>query len=360
MTHSLAPGQSRTFEGWLQVEPSGDLAPVVAAEIARRKLPAGDLEGVVAAADGRPVDRAGGRDRAGRQALRLDLGDSAAPTGSRCRPATTRSTQPPRDTPRAPCARASIAAGAPASVDFGELQPPGSIHFAVTQRGTGAPLDARIAIAQGQKPLVEFLGRKVFFTELDRRGIADVALAPGDYVFAVSHGKDVLAAPTRSRRRCRRRDADPARAPGCAVRSDRADWYGADLHHHADQAEAVTPPADLARSQLAAGLDLLFVSDHDFDRQPPSAAGDRRPARRALHPFGRDLHLLGAFQRLPVAAGRAAGDRHQRHQHPRRVRRGAAARGRGGGDQPPLHPLRLLRQPRRRRRALAASIPAST
>ena len=40
-------------------------------------------------------------------------------------------------------------------------------------------------------------------------------------------------------------------------------WYAADLHHHADQAEAVTPPADLARSQLAAGLNLLFVSDHD-------------------------------------------------------------------------------------------------
>src|SRR5205807_5888442 len=32
---------------------------------------------------------------------------------------------------------------------------------------------------------------------------------------------------------------------------------------YADQAEAVTPPAQLARSQLAAGLDLLFVSDHD-------------------------------------------------------------------------------------------------
>jgi predicted metal-dependent phosphoesterase TrpH len=40
-------------------------------------------------------------------------------------------------------------------------------------------------------------------------------------------------------------------------------WYSADLHHHADQAEAVTPPAELARSQLAAGLNLLFVSDHD-------------------------------------------------------------------------------------------------
>jgi len=40
-------------------------------------------------------------------------------------------------------------------------------------------------------------------------------------------------------------------------------WYSADLHHHADQAEGVTPPEYLARSQLAAGLDLLFVSDHD-------------------------------------------------------------------------------------------------
>jgi hypothetical protein len=40
-------------------------------------------------------------------------------------------------------------------------------------------------------------------------------------------------------------------------------WYSADMHHHADQAEAVTPPADLARAQFAAGLDVLFVSDHD-------------------------------------------------------------------------------------------------
>ena len=29
--HSLAPGESRSFEGWLQVGTRGDLAPVVAA-----------------------------------------------------------------------------------------------------------------------------------------------------------------------------------------------------------------------------------------------------------------------------------------------------------------------------------------
>jgi hypothetical protein len=55
-------------------------------------------------------------------------------------------------------------------------------------------------------------------------------------------------------------------------------WYAADLHHHADQAEAVTPPPDLARSQFAAGLDLLFVSDHDstVNHKALQAIADRR------------------------------------------------------------------------------------
>ena len=56
-THSLAPGESRTFEAWLQVDASGDLAPVVAEEIARRQLPSGVVSGAVADASGGGVDR---------------------------------------------------------------------------------------------------------------------------------------------------------------------------------------------------------------------------------------------------------------------------------------------------------------
>ena len=234
---------------------------------------------MVAAADGRPVpapvvviERAG-------KPYAWTLGDSAGayrialPTGDYQVYATAKGYS------ESAVRTASITAGAPASVDLGQLQPPGSIHFGVTQRGSGAPLDARIAIAQGQKPLVEFLGRKVFFTDLDRRGIADVALAPGDYVFDVSHGKDVLAAPA-----VVKATVSPGAEQTLSVPLDvlfdptARNWYGADLHHHADQAEAVTPPADLARSQLAAGLDLLFVSDHDFtvNHRPLQAIADRR------------------------------------------------------------------------------------
>ncbi len=40
-------------------------------------------------------------------------------------------------------------------------------------------------------------------------------------------------------------------------------WYASDLHHHSDILDGVTPPELLVRSQLASGLDIVFVSDHD-------------------------------------------------------------------------------------------------
>ena len=279
MTHSLAPGESRTFEGWLQVEPSGDLAPVVAAEIARRELPAGELAGKVTASDGRGVGKAVVViERAGKPyAWTLAGGDGAyriaLPAGDYQAYATAKGFS------ESARAAATISPAATASVDFGQLQPPGSIHFVVTRRGSDAPLDARIAIAEGQKPLVEFLGRKVFFTELERRGVADVTLAPGDYAFAVSHGKDVLGPSTTIKATVATGAAQTLAVPLDVLFDPPArGWYGADLHHHADQAEAVTPPADLARSQLAAGLDLLFVSDHDstVNHRALQAIADRR------------------------------------------------------------------------------------
>jgi len=70
--------------------------------------------------------------------------------------------------------------------------------------GNGKPLDARISIEEGQKPLVEFLGRNTFFTELDRKGRLDVPIAPGNYLFTVSAGGDSgREAAGKARGRCR-------------------------------------------------------------------------------------------------------------------------------------------------------------
>jgi hypothetical protein len=276
--HSLAPGESRVFDAWLQVGSSGDLKPVLAAEIARKHLASGIVHGVVIGGDGKPVERpvvviekqgkpyAWVLGRLGKYELQLPVGDyvlyAAAKNYSQSE--------------RTPV---EVTAGVAAMRDFRDLQIPGRIQWAVTDARSGKPLDARIGIAEGQKPLVEFLGRKTFFTELDRKGRLDVPIAPGNYLFTVSAGGGFLAQSRQVKLMVvpgRSRVANIAVTPWFDPPARH--WYSADMHHHADQAEAVTPPADLARSQLAAGLDLLFVSDHDSTVNHPAlqAIADRR------------------------------------------------------------------------------------
>jgi hypothetical protein len=261
--HTLAPGESRTFEAWLQVGPSGDLKPVVMAEIARKHLESGIVHGVVAAQDAKTVEtpvvviekqgKPYGWVLGAHGGYQLSL-----PVGEYALYATAKNYSQSART------ALTVAAGASVVRDFRDLKSPGRIEFAVTDARTQQPLDARIGIVEGQKPLVEFLGRKTFFTELDRKGRIDVPIAPGDYAFSVSSGGGFLA-----ERSALTLNVAPGESKRAAVAVTRLfdpparQWYSADLHHHADQAEAVTPPADLARSQLAAGLDLLFVSDHD-------------------------------------------------------------------------------------------------
>ncbi len=261
--HTLQPHESRKFTGWLQVGASGDLAPVVGAEIERRHLPSGTVRGavsirdgkalgqpvVVAERDGKPYAWVVGHEGAYR--LRLPAGAYALyATG--------------RNYSRSEPTSVNVRAGTEQVRDFHDLDSPGRLAFSVADARNGAALDARIVITEGQRPLVEFLGGKTFFTQLERKGHADLPIAPGRYLFTVSAGGGFLAPDTQVA-------LTVAAGPATQHRVDitplfdppSRGWYCADLHHHADQAEAVTPPADLARSQLAAGLDLLFVSDHD-------------------------------------------------------------------------------------------------
>ena len=54
--HTLAPGESRDFDGWLQVGARGDLAPVVRGEIERKHQSSGTVGGSVAARSGAAID----------------------------------------------------------------------------------------------------------------------------------------------------------------------------------------------------------------------------------------------------------------------------------------------------------------
>ena len=101
-------------------------------------------------------------------------------------------------------------------------------------------------------------------------------------------------------------------------------WYAADLHHHADQAEAVTPPEDLARSQLAAGLNLLFVSDHDSTANHAALARIAGARHVAFIPGIELSPSWGHFNAYPLKSRRPSGDRHQHRPHQRRAAGGTA------------------------------------
>jgi hypothetical protein len=261
--HTLAPGESHTFEGWLQVGARGDLAPVVASEIAREHLSAGTVHGRVRSAAGQPIARPVVVVEKDGQPYAWTVGINGAyrlalPAGDYRLFATAQHYS------QSAAAPLSLVPGATEVRDFQDLEPPGRIELEVAEAHSGVPLDARITISDGTRPLVQFLGRTTFFTALERKGHLAEPIAPGAYRFAASAGAGFLAESAAAQLRV---------APGGVAREriviDRLfdpparGWYAADLHHHADQAEAVTPPRDLARSELAAGLDVLFVSDHD-------------------------------------------------------------------------------------------------
>ena len=301
--HTLKPGESRSFDGWLQVGSSGDLSPVVAADIEQGQLPAGSVHGLVKSRDGRSlaepvvvIEKAGrpyawARGHEGAYRTRLPAGDYVLyATGA--------------NYSRSSARRITVDAGGDQNLDFADLEEPGRIEFSVRDARTGAPLDARIVIAAGNKPVVQFLGRTTFFTALAPAGHVSMPIAPGPYTFKVSAGAGVLArdievpvlvrpgATARSEVSIRRLFDPPARG-----------WYAADMHHHADQAEAVTPPEDLARSELAAGLNVLFVSDHDSTVNHAALA--KIAAARGI-PFVAGMELSpswGHFNAYPLAPG---------------------------------------------------------
>ena len=243
LAHTLGPGESRTFEGELQVSSSGDLAPAVAAQIEHDKLAAGTVHGMVSSSDQQPlaqpvvvIEKDGkpyawvlGHD--GRYSIRLPIGEySLYATG--------------RNYSRSAPVRVLVAGQSDQTRDFADLNAPGSVEFTVTEAASHKPLDARISIAAGDKPVVEFLGRKTFFTELARKGHASVPIAPGRYGFLVSAGAGFLAQDAQVEVVVEPGGATQAGVPIQVLFDPPArGWYSADLHHHADQAEAVTPPA---------------------------------------------------------------------------------------------------------------------
>ena len=301
--HNLKSNQSITFSGAYQVLSSGDLAPVMAAEIARENMQKGTIRGTVSSVSGEPVTSAAvvvqkdnvpymwALAKEGRYKFDLPVGEyQVYATGKQF-----------SDSPQH---AVNIVKNKTTSVFFNELEAPGTVKLQVTDASNQSALDAKINIAKGNQPLIQYLGAPSFFTDLDNKGHAEFALAPGDYQFKVSFG-DGFNAPARllSAKVSARKTTRLNTTIDVMTYPTRKGWYSADLHHHADVLEGSTSPEYLVRSQLASGLDVLFVSDHDSTKN--NLAVQALADERAV-PFIPSIEISpswGHFNAFPIDEG---------------------------------------------------------
>lgn len=263
MLHDLRPGATRTFEAWLQIENEGTLAPMVQTEIEFRQLASGQISGHVVSADGEPVIQPAVVVSKDGQPFAWTVGNDgdyeiSLPAGNYEIYATARGYA------RGETRNVTVSKGSEARIDFADVRPPGKIHIKVAEEQTGQALDARIRIRDGYKPLIGYFGKDIFFTELDPVGETTEEIAPGSYVFEISAGGGFTSTPHTIEVDIESGHTHEfaTKVAVTAMPQERG-WYSADLHHHSDVLDGFTEAEYVLRSELAAGVDIAFLSDHD-------------------------------------------------------------------------------------------------
>ena len=261
--HDLLPFETRTFEAWLQIENDGALAPMVQTEIDFGGLQSGRIVGRVISNDGKPIARPAVVVNKGGNAIAWTLGEDGdyamnLPVGSYDVYATARGYA------RGASKRIAVTENGETNVSFDDVKPPGQVHFTVTDTEAGGALDAKISIQDGYTPLIRYFGKSTFFTELNNIGELTATIAPGAYEFEISAGGGFLSVPQAidvNVNAGQLHDIEVG-VPITAVPQAHG-WFSADLHHHSDVLDGFTEAEYVLRSELAAGVDVAFLSDHD-------------------------------------------------------------------------------------------------
>lgn len=139
----------------------------------------------------------------------------------------------------------------------------------------GAPSDAKITVRTGETV------RGVFYNGVDTPGVVRLLLNPGSYTLIVDRGAGFARGPEIREitvRSGEKREVRVELAPGFSP-SQAWGYYSVDLHAHSNASgDATTPPDELVAVQLAADLDIGFLSDHNTGNghAPFAAAAARR------------------------------------------------------------------------------------
>jgi hypothetical protein len=266
LKHNLEPNRTREFVAWLQIEANADLAEFVAVDSRLNQRQTGSLSGEVvdqnrqALAGSVVVVHKDGALHSWSLAQEGDF-DFSLPVGDYEVFATAQNHAPGR------VERVSVSSEMPIKLTLDQVQAPGTIEFSVSDEQSSSSIDAMISLIEGTKPILGYFGKSRYFTELDTKGSVAVEIAPGEYQFEVSSAGGFFSVPRLVKAKVVSNDSTQLAVPIQRVDSpSKRNWYNADLHHHSDVLDGFTSPEYVLRSQLAAGVSLPFLSDHDSTR----------------------------------------------------------------------------------------------
>ncbi len=263
LEHTLEPGDSIDFEAWMQFCPDPGISVLSDAEIRRKKIPAGKLTGyireesqnlithpyVIAFRNDQPYTWTMGKD--GFFELTLPEGEwELKPFAKNFCPGKS--------------VTATVLEKENRRIKFFPLTPSVPLRFYVRNKQNDSLLDSRIRVKKKEKPVIGFLEKQIVFTGIDTPGIADISVSLGMNEFEITSGDDFFSQPVTVKKQIEKNDGYPVDvAIDMEEQPAGRNWFCADLHHHSDILDGATAPLDVISSQLASGLDLIFISDHD-------------------------------------------------------------------------------------------------
>ncbi len=241
-TSTIAPGEAMTYEAAIQFEDSASISRFVKTVSDERADPTGTVSGeVTPAADSFPeppiviVEKDGETftwvvAEGGLYSLELPAGDYEFYAVAK---------------DYSPTDKVAVTVGEDdvLTQDFAGLEAMSTLTVKVKKEGTTTRVDGRIEVTGGIAPVVGFLGKSVFFTDLDDVGIAQFNVAAGDITLNVTSG-DKFISQVAVRDVTIEEGVD--RTVSVAVKTlfvpSRGRWFSADLHHHSNILDGVTPP----------------------------------------------------------------------------------------------------------------------
>ncbi|NQV85765.1 MAG: CehA/McbA family metallohydrolase [Woeseiaceae bacterium] len=290
VVNDLPRGATLSYEAWLQIENAGSLEPLVQTEIRLRNLDSGIVSGGVSGGDGNPIPRPAIIASMDEHPYAWTIGENGhyefeLPVGEYAIYATAEGHS------QGAAKNVTVSKGSRSRLDFADVEAPGAVRFQVLEAETERALDARISIRSGPEPLIAYFGRASLFTELDRIGEVSAGMAPGHYTFEISAGGGFTTVPQVIETTVKSGQTyDFELAVEILARPQAQGWYSADLHHHSDVLDGNTEAEFVMRSELAAAVDIAFLSDHD------SVVNNEKMQHLAAH---RDVLFMAGTEMSP-------------------------------------------------------------